>query len=249
MVRPDYGWKGDYKSWEDAVTHSSGYDTANIFKTVASAMLAVKRGEAEYERDGVLFDKMEYSWQLVSAIFIASSASKKNSVTVLDFGGGLGSSFYQNRKFLAMLNGVKWAVLEQKDFVRIGKEQFEDEHLKFYESLDDACTENKPDLLVLASVLQYLENPYDVLTSLLDNGIKFVIVDRTIVRQDVSDRICIQKVPGKIYKASYPCRIFSEKNLLDFFESKNYKLLEKYDSLGWRTSEFEFNGYIFWSGT
>ena len=50
-------FRGNYKSWEEARAHSTGYDSAQIVSRVLSATLAVKRGEACFERDSVLFDQ------------------------------------------------------------------------------------------------------------------------------------------------------------------------------------------------
>jgi len=243
-LRPDYGWKGSYRSWGDAKAASGGYDADNIFEQVSKATMAVKNGEAEYERDGVLFDHIEYSWSLLTALFMATSLAKTNSVSVVDFGGGLGSSYYQNRKFLSFLENVRWNVIEQDGFVDTGRKLLEDEKLRFYYSIDECLANTKPNILILASVLQYLENPYDVLSELLYYKYDVVLIDRTMVSQK-SDRICVQRVPSTIYKASYPCRILNEKRLLDFFEVSGYSLVESFESIGWRTSSFEFNGYVF----
>ena len=52
-------------------------------------------------------------------------------LSVLDFGGSLGSTYYQNKKFLDSLDDVSWNIVEQKHFVDAGKEDFEDERLRF----------------------------------------------------------------------------------------------------------------------
>ena len=55
-----------------------------------------------YERDSVLFDTIRYSWPLLSDLLRAASEDQ-NHLSVLDFGGSLGSSYYQNRVFLSHL--------------------------------------------------------------------------------------------------------------------------------------------------
>jgi putative methyltransferase (TIGR04325 family) len=39
----------------------------------------------------------------------------------LDFGGSLGSSYFQNKKFLDALRLVEWNVVEQENFVATGE--------------------------------------------------------------------------------------------------------------------------------
>ena len=44
-IKPSrYGWKGKYKTWEDASRLSSGYDNEIIIKKVRESMMAVKMG-------------------------------------------------------------------------------------------------------------------------------------------------------------------------------------------------------------
>src|SRR3954454_17330299 len=63
-----YGWSGDYKKWEDAKQLTHSYDDSIILDKVKQALLKVKSGEAVYERDSVLFDKIQYSWPLLSVL-------------------------------------------------------------------------------------------------------------------------------------------------------------------------------------
>jgi len=70
-----YGWQGDYSSWEEAENDSTGYDTDKILQTVKASLLKVKNGEAVYERDSVLFNEIQYSWQLLTGLMFCSAKS------------------------------------------------------------------------------------------------------------------------------------------------------------------------------
>src|SRR5215475_3829712 len=94
-----YGWKGDYSSWEAAKKQAGSYDDGIILEKVEQAALKVRNGEATYERDSVLFDRIEYSWPLLAALMWVA-ARNKGKLTVADFGGSLGSSYFQNKVFL-----------------------------------------------------------------------------------------------------------------------------------------------------
>jgi putative methyltransferase (TIGR04325 family) len=63
-----YGWKGSYSNWQTAIQHSKGYNASNILQKIKGATLKVKTGEAVYERDSVLFEKIEYSWPLLASL-------------------------------------------------------------------------------------------------------------------------------------------------------------------------------------
>lgn len=240
-----YGWKGNYSSWEDAKKKCTGYDSKIIFEKVKSAALKVKRGEAVYERDSVIFNKIDYSFPLLSSLLFV--ALKNNGIlNVLDFGGSLGSAYFQNKKLFRSLKNLNWCIVEQRHFVDEGKKNFADEHLHFFYDINTCLREYSINVALFASSLQYLEHPYSYLDEVVSNKVGFIIIDRTPVMLSEKDRITIQKVQKKIYNASYPCRIMSEKKLFSFFTDKNYKLIYDYicaDRIN--ISKAAFKGYFF----
>ena len=157
-----------------------------------------------------------------------AAAKCGGNLRVLDFGGSLGSTYYQNKKFLDQLDSVVWSVVEQKHFVVTGKNDFSDERLHFYDDIESCIQEQNPNVLILSSVLQYIEKPYELLDKLLKYDFQFVLFDRTPFSPNNQDRITLQIVPPMIYSASYPCWIFNETFLLDYFRIKSYSLLEKF---------------------
>jgi putative methyltransferase (TIGR04325 family) len=222
-----YGWFGNYTTWEEAKKASSGYESDEILQKVRTSLLKVKNGEAIYERDSVLFNEIHYSWPLLSELMLAAAKSEGN-LRVLDFGGSLGSTYFQNKKFLDHLNSVSWSVVEQKHFVDVGKKDFADERLHFYDDIKSCIEAQKPNILVLSSVLQYIENPYELLDELLRYDFEFVVFDRTPFSLDNQSKITLQVVSPAIYSASYPCWFFNETIFLDYFRTKNYTLIEKF---------------------
>jgi putative methyltransferase (TIGR04325 family) len=212
---------GDYPSWDEALAASTGYDSGVILERTKVALLKVKKGDAAYERDSVLFDEIQYAWPLLAGLMwvAAQSGGKLN---VLDFGGSLGSTYFQNRCFLQHLQPVRWNIVEQPQIVKTGKECFEDEHLRFYESASLCFSQTTPNALILSGVLQYLKEPYNALKELSRNPIKYLILDRTPFWEGPTDRLCVQQVPPSIYPASYPAWIFSRSKFLACFKSKPF---------------------------
>lgn len=245
LFRKGVRFEGDYKSWEEVLAKCSGYDAENILSKVLEATLKVKSGKAAFERDSVLFDEIEYSWPVLSGLMWVA-ALDEGRLNVLDFGGALGSSYFQNRKFLQYLPEVRWNVVEQEHYVLAGKQHIQDEYLRFYRTIDACVAENKPNVVLLSSVLQYLPNPASVLNLLLEIQAETLILDRTsYANYGVMPSIKIQTVPSKIYKASYPCRFMSEHELIAEIIKKNYILLETYPSLDKLHSKATWKGHIF----
>ncbi len=235
---------GRYYSWEAALQETTGYDSEVIFNKVKNAMLQVKEGYAVYERDSVLFDEIHYSWPLLAGL-LRIAALNKNRLSVLDFGGSLGSSYYQNGIFLSDLEELRWSVVEQDDFVRWGKNYFETKHLKFYFDIETCRKYEKPDVIILSGVLQYLKQPYKFIDSVLEWQFEHIIVDRTSFLLADEDRLTIQKVSPKIYKASYPAWFLNIDKFMQFFRSQ-YDLLIEFDALDKSNlPKSAFKGFIF----
>ncbi len=111
---------GPFVSWEEAKQRSSGYEDEQILDKVLAATLKVKRGEAVFERDSVLFDEIQYAWSVTAGLMWAA-ALDSGRLSVLDYGGSLGSSYFQNKKFLEDLQIVRWSVVEQAHFYEAGR--------------------------------------------------------------------------------------------------------------------------------
>jgi putative methyltransferase (TIGR04325 family) len=209
---------------------SSGYDSQVILEKTAAALLQVKNGRAAYERDAVLFDEIQYSWPLLAGLMWVA-ALHQGLLNVLDFGGSLGSSYFQNRLFLNRLPEVRWNIVEQPRYVSAGKRYFEDDHLRFYESIEKCLSETKPNLVLLSGVLQYLERPYDVVKELLTfPSDHVIIIDRTPFWQGPRDRICVQHVPPSVYPASYPTWIFSKRNFFSLIADTSFEILVEFET-------------------
>lgn len=220
---------GDYRSWNEALSASTGYDSEIILAKTRAALLRVKKGEAVYERDSVVFHEIEYAWPLVAGLlWIAAQSDGK--LNVLDFGGSLGSTYFQNRALLSCVKEVRWNIVEQRRHVEIGRESFEDEHLKFYHSIDDCLAVTQPNAVILSSVLQYLEHPYHVLQTLLGFGCNHVFIDRTPFWDGSIDRLFVQRVPPNIYPASYPSWIFSMRRFRSELP-QDWRVMTEFDSL------------------
>lgn len=225
---PVHGWFGNYSTWAEAKNGCSGYDTGNILETVKASILKVKNGEAVYERDSVVFDEIQYSEPLLEA-FQRIADEHRGVLNVIDFGGSLGSSYFQNRNLLKNIKELSWKIVEQEHFVKCGKEEIGDGQLKFYYTIEEALTAGKANVLFLSSVIQYFEKPYELIEKCCSYGIEYIIVDRTAFIEAEKERITIQIVPEFIYKASYPAWFFNEQRFVNEF-SRKYKLIKEFDS-------------------
>jgi putative methyltransferase (TIGR04325 family) len=213
-------WQGNYTNWQEARDHCTGYDDNLILNKVAESIHKVKAGAAAYERDSVAFEQYSFSVHVRDAML---QASLNNTFRIVDFGGSLGSLYFQYRRFLADKR-IHWIVIEQSHFVTYGRKNLADHELQFAYDLDEACVDGIPDLLILSSVLCYLEQPYMWIEKFMGTRSQFILVDRTAFIEGPAERITVQVVPDEIYKASYPAWFLNEEKFIQAFMSQ-YKLV------------------------
>lgn len=237
-----YGWHGNFTSWEAAKLKCAGYDTDLILQKVKQSALKVKEGTVAYERDSFIFSEVQYSYELLSALMWIAARSR-GKLNILDFGGSMGSTYYQNKLFLDSLDEVNWCIVEQPGFVQAGKELFEDERLGFFHNIDDCFMFCDIDVVLFSSVLQYLENPHKIIDQVISKKPKFIIIDRTPFITNKS-RITIQTVNPAIYTARYPCWFFNESDLISGLAGSYNKILE-FKALDKSNIKSEFKGFLF----
>ena len=237
-------WRGNYQSWAQAIDDSGGYNDETILNRVKDATLQVRHGQAVYERDSVLFNKKQYSWGLLAAL--QASAIQGGELSILDFGGSLGSTYYQNRDFLKSIKFI-WHIVEQPHFVDAGKKHFKDDQLDFFYTVEESVKADQPNVLLLSSVLQYLADPFQWIDKMLALNIDNIIIDRTSFISGDTARITVQTVPEEIYKASYPCWFFHETAFLNTFTDR-YDLIADFNSYADSSRMSEDGEHMYWKG-
>jgi len=242
LLNRDNVFVGNYSNWEDAELKASGYDAKAIFERVRDAGIKVKQGGALYERDSVCFYEESYRWPVLTCL-LSIAAQNNGRLSVLDFGGSLGSFYFQHIKFLNKLKSVIWSVVEQAHFVDCGRHEFQSDRLKFYMSCNECADVEAVNVVLLSSVLQYLKSPRTILNEISKVKAKYIIIDRTPFINSLHNRLTVQKVPSSIYKASYPAWFFSYKVFDKMTEEIGYKIAHEFDcdddvGIG------EFKGYL-----
>lgn len=238
-------FQGNYATWPDAQRASGGYDNEDIIRRVYESELKVRQGDAADERDGVLFDTVQFSLPVMAAL-ARIVCLRKRALRVLDFGGALGGMYRQYQAF-GLPAGVSWNVVEQPAFTRLGRSSFETPELCFVSSIGEVIAGGLPDVALFSSVLQYLEKPAAVIRQITDAGIPHVIIDRTPCFDGERSLLAVQRVPPEIYKGSYPCWIFSRTCLYEFFGRGYHQLASFTEGSGpWDASgvRFDLAGFI-----
>ena len=121
----------------------------------------------------------------------------------------------------------------------------ENDQLKFYYTIEECLRNEQPDVLLLSSVLQYLDKPYDWIEKFTKLNFQSIIIDRTCFIQNYTDMITIQNVPEFIYKASYPMWLFNKEKFWNSF--KEYSIISEFSS--YADVDYIIHGKVIsWSG-
>jgi putative methyltransferase (TIGR04325 family) len=194
-----------YPSWQAACDASKGYDAPAIMNRVREAAGRVRDGLAACERDGCTFDHIEYSWPLLAGLLHAGLG--RDALRVVDFGGALGSTWFQNRGFLGPLPRVDWRIVEQPHYVEVGNAEFRSAGLAFFNTMEEAAAE-PVDIVLFCGVLNWIPDAEAILASALATGARFILLDRTLFNHGLRPSWAVQTVREPIYDASYPVQIF-----------------------------------------
>lgn len=219
LLKPGIRFTGPYSSWETASAGSSGYSSQAILDC------AVQQATGPTGTVQAPGERLRHSWPVLAGLLHAAAADGR--LSVLDFGGGLGASYFSLRGFLGP-RALRWSVVEQPHFVQQGFQLFHDETLRFYASPDEAVADDPPNVLLLSGVLQYLPAPIAQLERLLALGIPRIIVDRTLLLEGEEDVIAVQRLPASLGGIRLPCWFFA----CDRFAARfaGYQLLAAFDS-------------------
>ena len=209
----DARFAGPFPDWESAAAAAGGYDAAGILAKVREAARAVRRGDAAFERDSVTFAAPE-PWPH-TAVLERLARGRNGRLNVLDFGGSLGSTYGQCRRFLGSVERLRWRIVEQPAFVAVGRREFETPELGFFDSIEEASADEPPDLALFSSSLQYVRDPGDVARRIARVSPRVILVDRVPLGD--AESIWVQHVPPAIYRASYPFRVFTRARLAALF--------------------------------
>jgi putative methyltransferase (TIGR04325 family) len=247
LLQESISFNGNYLSWQDALLDSAGYDSSQILENVRNAAMQVVKGDSAYERDSVVFEKLDYPFPLLS-VLMRAALENSGRLTVLDFGGSLGSSYFQCRKYLSGIKKLRWHVVEQPHFVKCGNEEFRNGELEFYSTIAQSAMHGESNLVLLSGVLQYLSNPYSILAEAKATGSEFIIIDRNPFLESGGKRLVVQRVSMQWSHSSYPAWLFNMKELVDFM-SQDYELIAEFDaldgSIGRGSNKANFKGLIF----
>lgn len=152
---------------------------------------------------------------------MVSENSKENRISILDFGGGLGSTYISVMAACADEQVVDYRVVDSKNICQAGKKCFKDNaHLHFYDHLTDEI--QKVDIICLSSSIQYVEDWKGLLKGLTKYDPQYILL-ADLPAGDIPTYATVQNY----YESRIPHWFFNVTEVIETMTSIDFSLLFK----------------------
>jgi putative methyltransferase (TIGR04325 family) len=224
-----YGFHGNYASWKDASMNTTGWETEIILDKINQSTNQLEKKDDSFERDGEIISSTNQNFALMYSLIDSINIEKKE-LSIIDFGGSLGSHYKRYRHYINDGIKISWAIVEQKKYVDYAKKVNKNLELNFHYSISEALKLNNYNTFFSSGTIQYIEKPYELLDDLIHNKFSTIIFDRIFFIADITERICTQTAdPNVFYEASFPVWLFNEVKFKRYLSIK-YTLISEFMS-------------------
>jgi len=205
-----------------------GYASSELLHKIINVNRLVLSGHIVQERDGVKLAVFENSIQINFYLLLEQALLNTNRVSVLDFGGGLGTTYRQFKFFTKQK--VFWTIVEQHQLVAEGIANFSSEELTF------TCEIPKTnyDVVLFSAVLDFVEDPYAILVEVSSKiSPNLIIVDRSLFHCGPEDFYTLKATAKHITNGNkYPVAWFSKERFVSRMEALGYNKVDE-----WKTPD------------
>lgn len=190
---------GPFDSWRSAIAKSDGWDVPAVLDKTLAVSMKQKNGTIVFQQDTITYYHIIYSKSILFFIAMAS-AMEGGKLNIVDFGGSLGTNFFQNKRVLQefMKRGTcVWSVVERPPTAELGKKLFQDSNLRFFSSLSElkADVSDYPPSFLFTGSLQYVDDPSALLSEVAEQGVRLIAFDRLLVSSEEHHEIFVQRPP------------------------------------------------------
>ena len=186
-----YIWEGIYEKWDDVPVIDGAFDST---KWLDSQMASVREEIANFTMGDKLFSPCAQSRDDILPTVVAMAKSKNDPIKVLDFGGGLATSFLPLLASLPSSEGLEFHVVESKgvcDKAKVDLVFPEDTKLFFHTELPAGTF----DIIHAARSFQYVDDWKKLLLSFAKLRPKYLIL-AGVLAGDIEPFVSLQNYYG-----------------------------------------------------
>jgi len=211
QVRQNYTWEGIYQHMRDVPTVNASYGYSERVR------------EMSVQAAGFLADmragQIACLWHDFLASVAATTSASSGKLRVLDFGGAVGSGFIQLCTVLPKATTLEYHVVDLPEMCAAGRILFADEpRIYFHTAVANVI--DKPDIVYVSSVLQYIEDYAERLRTLAAVGARWLILARVATGNIPTYATRQLNLPGQVL----PYWFLNRDELVNLLQHGGYRL-------------------------
>lgn len=220
-----YIWDGVYNNFSELPATGSGFESdkwveSNFKKTKEIMDSYIASQNSDVRKYGE-FKATHLQSQ------IAHCYSQNNSCRVLDFGGGMGTTFIESLYSLPECENLSFDIVEGEQNCIKGREIFKDDkRVSFIERLP---AKKKFDIIHISSSLQYIEDWKSLLHEMCERYDAEYFVFNDLPANNIKNTYATIQ---NYYDSKISYWFFKLEDIVNFVESENYKLIFQSDFYG-----------------
>lgn len=152
------------------------------------------------------------------------TARKKDSLTILDWGGGIGHYYAISKALLPDVN-IEYSCYDLPLLCQLGRELMPE--LSYYDKMDDALRK-RYDLVLVSSSLQYFENWSEIVRKLAEVTGLFLYVTRLPIVQHASSFVVLQRPYRYGYESEYLGWFLNREEFIRCTEQTGMRLIREF---------------------
>jgi putative methyltransferase (TIGR04325 family) len=206
-------WSGIYNKFSDVPVDSSFFEEKLWIEKNINKVQSLLNDFKKEENSGDLSLTSDY----LLPYLISFSYSNYENILVLDFGGGIGST-YLNLMSLTPMKQVNYSIVENRSTCEIGNKLFEEfSNVYFFEKIPG---NKKYNVSHFGSSIQYIDDWKSFMCN-ITNLTSDYIVFTDLTAGDVPTFVTSQRYYGK----SIPVRFFNEKEFVRHLNENDFELI------------------------
>ncbi len=210
-------WEGIYARFDQCPGFGPGFESDRWVRQETDRMDRLLKAA---ESNRAVPSVVSYRTNLLPFLAVMCAAnSKKNRTCILDFGGGLGSTYISVMAACANEQVVDYHVVDSKRICQAGKTYFRDNaHLHFYDHLPDEI--QAVDIICLSSSIQYVEDWKGLLREITKYDPQYILL-ADLPAGDIPTYATVQNY----YESRIPHWFFNVADVIDTMTSVEFNLL------------------------
>lgn len=220
-------WEYVGRSWPSADPRSTGWDVESVVETQRRRLAAFREAlgstsalGASHEGNGVARPDYGAHNTYMTFAYVVARASRGNSLSMLDWGGGLGQYYLVARALFPDL-ALEYHCVDLPKACLQGSELIPE--VSFHEP-DDAPLSRRFDLVLSSSSLQYVADWKPLASALADAAGRFLLITRLPVACEGDSFVVVQRPAAHGYETEYIGWVVRRDELVEVVEARGLHL-------------------------